>query len=231
MMSEETGKKVKPINVVTSAIPRGTVGHCLKSFLNAMADRDDYYLRWICHLDKYPGMRNINESLRQIACVHPLFDSFCLLIPMGNVGFGMSVKLCLELTQHDTLWIEDDWDWTGKTFRMADVEAATTDCFSFVTPDTKAGAMHPTFWRRHVLDYWLKNFPRNRQTATETTMFNLLKRRFKMDGIKLLSLDEDHIGDKVMVEMGFEHNWNGQRLLAKRHRPKWDSEKEDWVKQ
>jgi len=206
--------------------------HCVPSFLAAMADRSDFHLRWLCHVDDYPGLEKYwPEECRAAEAIAPQFNEFRAAFTCGHRGYGGAVSRMLELMENDVLWVEDDWDWTGKSFRMADVLAATKDCFSFWGPTTKAGALHPTFYRKHVFDFLRGRMPENLATFSECLSFHILRRHFEMTGIQLLSLEENHIGHKRMQELGFTHNAFGQRVGKRLHRPIWDAETESFVKQ
>lgn len=221
------------IDVVTLDIPRGLLKRCLPSFLAAMKDRAKFRLRWLCHVDDYVGLeaawKEECESAQETA---KLFDDARTMFPLNPRGFGQAVSRVLEVIQNDVLWIEDDWDWTDKAFNLTDVMTKTKDCYSFVTPDTNAGSLHPTFYRKHVLVYLREHMPTALERFSETTSFRILRAKFEMTGETLLTLQDNHLGHKRMKELGFTHNWCGQALHHKRlHRPKWDSKKQQWIQQ
>jgi len=224
--SEATEDTRPWIDVCTMAIPRLSVERCLGSMLDCMQDRDDFRLRWLCHLDQYDGLEeHVEDTLRQMVGLCALFDDATILASKTNQGFGRGARHLLQLVEHDTLWIEDDWLWT-KPFCLAEVLRVTKDCYSFVTGKTVAGAMHPSFWKKHVIDYLLEHYPPTLERIHEGTIVKILRP---------FSICHDspsptkHIGLELMKDLGFTHGWNGQRLEGRRKSPKWDGE--TWVRQ
>ena len=85
------------LDVCTTAIPRCLVERCLGSFLDRMQDRGEYQLRWLCHLDQYPGLHGLrDETLQQIEAMRKRFDGGTLLTAETQRGFGAAVKLLLQ---------------------------------------------------------------------------------------------------------------------------------------
>lgn len=239
-MVKPTGKVFgtmnKPwIDLVTMDIPRGLLRDCLPSFLQAWKDRSQYKIRWLYHLDLPMNERFEDRYITEVYAAYgllPEFEDIVACFPTEPQGFGRTVCRLLRYLDHDLLWIEDDWDWTGKSFKLAEVIAKTKDCYSFVTPDTSAGAFHPTFYRRYVLDYLREHMPGDLDSFSERTSFRILRGKFEMTGETLLTLADNHLGHKRMKELGFTHNWCGQNLSHQRlHRPSWDSKKRQWVQQ
>ena len=108
---------MKPtVNVATMDIPRGLLVTCIPSFLDAFEDRDDFNLRWVCRLDRVENLDSLwDAECEHIEEVSQSFDDCIIQYEAMPGGFGRGVAWILDhLAPADTLWVLDDWDWTGE---------------------------------------------------------------------------------------------------------------------
>lgn len=220
------------IDVLTQSIARGLTRPCIESLLAACEDRQDFRLRWVCHLDAHPKLADLyGQEVSQIRLVAREFDDSVIILSSTHKGFGPSLYRLLQFCENDALWTCDDWSWAGKTFSLQKVREATEDAYCFVTPKTNVGALSPSFYRHHVFDL-LRECLRDRghlESVSENTCFGFLKTGYRMTGTYLLHPVDNHPGLARMKELGFTHNIFGQPIGTDRKRARWSDRQQRFL--
>lgn len=149
------------LDVTTTAIPRLTTRACIKSFLSSM-DPGRHKLRWIFHLDRYPGLeQNFEANKAQAQEVAKLFDAAVLMEADEQQGFSGSLYEVWSKTDQHVLHIEDDWFW-HHPWKLQDVLDIARDGYSFCHRRARTGVTSPSLWKRHVIESVLAAWPKNR---------------------------------------------------------------------
>lgn len=149
------------LDVTTTAIPRLTTRACIKSFLSSM-DPGRHKLRWIFHLDRYPGLeQNFEANKAQAQEVARMFDAAVLMEAEEQQGFSGSLYEVWSKTDQHVLHIEDDWFW-HHPWKLQDVLDIARDGYSFCHRRARTGVTSPSLWKRHVIESVLAAWPKNR---------------------------------------------------------------------
>jgi len=214
-MPQATDQPKPRVDVVTLSIPRLVTERCIGSFLEHWTDRDDYFVRWIFHQDQYPGLEDKWEDNWQAALrVSRRFDESQMQAKNTNVGLGKAYRWAFRQVQAPMLLIvEDDWLWQ-KDWRLADVNAAANDAFSFCEQRWMVGGTSPSFWRRYVLNMLLDNYP-TEEPVREIAFKRILARKHHYRHGNWGDVPKGccrEIGHEVLKEMGFTENFAGRKL-------------------
>ena len=209
-------------DVITTAIPMLMTEKNISGFLDSMEDRDDFYLRWLFHLDQYEGLELDWESnLVEAGRMSQQFDESLLIASRINCGMGTSIRRCMLEVQSNVLWIEDDWEWRRK-FRLADFWNAVVEeganGFSFTRVGGKIGMMHPTCWGKEVVDDLLVKWPGD-QGFTDQKSQRILRRGTGYKNAlapKVPRKPCHHIGSVWLLKKGYTYSHTGKRLDGKR---------------
>jgi len=164
------------LDVGTMAIARETLGRCIRSFLDHLSDRNDYRLRWICHLDQNGtgGMEDRWVSqLNEIVEASSLFDDFVLIANQTHVGYGGSFFRILREVRNGLLYTDDD-QLFDRDIRVTDAIASGFDHYNWHNGEI-AGTV-PSYWTRNLVQYMLDHYPRNHKRITEVVLFLTAKR-------------------------------------------------------
>lgn len=179
-----------------------------------------YRVRWIFHLDQYPGLEDyFEENILQAEAVSTLFDACVLMKAEQPRGYSGSLWEVWSRTENHVLHIEDDWMWK-KPFNLQQVLDAAIDGYSFMHRRARAGSTGPSLWKRHVIQTvlaaWLKNRP-----VTENWLRILCHHRMKYrnasewaGGVVRPCID---VGRSVMKNFGFKSNAESYSL--RRYKP------------
>jgi hypothetical protein len=212
------GDDFKWIDVGTTVIPRNLTERGIGSFLSCM-DRGNYKLRWVVHLDHVPGMeQNRDENLQQITELAKQFDDAVIMESTENQGFGRAVHKVLSCLERDSLWIEDDWEWT-KPFRLVDVDSNTKDKFCFIQPNCPIGLTGPSFWKFHVIKYLLDHWPTPATEGTFSTALSPSGYRTNATRGAVPRRPLRDIGREAMANMGFNRTLQGINISRYRTKP------------
>ena len=159
------------LDVGTMCIARLCLGKCISSFLEHLKDRDNFRLRWICHLDQH-GPGGMEEQwaaqLTEIVEVSKLFDDFVLIANKTHVGYGGSFFRILREVRHGMFYTDDD-QWFTKDIRVADAIAGGFDHYNWHNCEI-AGTV-PSYWSPKLVQYMLDNYPKNHRRITEVVLF------------------------------------------------------------
>lgn len=206
------------LDVTTTAIPRLCTKACIGSFLKAV-DVRPYKLRWIFHLDRYPGLEQYFEANKaQAEELAEQFDDFVLLEADTQRGYSDSLREVWSRTKNHVLHIEDDWIW-DRPVRMADVMAVAKDGYAFMHRRARAGVTGPSLWKRHMIEAVLAAWPANRP-VTENWLrifchYRMLFRNSSEWAGGVVRPCKD-VGRRVMKHFGYQQNAESLNLVQYR---------------
>lgn len=152
-------KLEKKLDIVTTAIPRPLLRAAITSFLTTFIHSNDYDLRWLFHLDQYPGLEEFQGSVfAEAAELSTLFDEAVLIRSNTNVGFIESVAKLVKLSKNPIVFVEDDWTWKGKLMMhrtQNEVQSRGKAGYNFRSAREYVGAMGCSFWTRRTVETFL----------------------------------------------------------------------------
>ncbi len=185
------------IDVVTTATPRTLTSLGMLSFLRKFDDRGDFRLRWIFYLVQHPnpGLEQLWEpTMNQAVTASGWFDDAIIMGLRSHSCYGKTVFRAIELVEHPTLWIEDDYLWR-RHFQLAKISRGL-NFFSFVAG--KVGSTGPAYWDLETITYLRDNYPpaEQHQRMCEKTMTGIMGRR------KWRSNDGVPVGHRYHNDMG-----------------------------
>lgn len=196
------------IDVTTTAIPRLCTRACIGSFRKALHP-GQHKLRWIFHLDLYPGLeQHFAENKRQAEEVAELFDDFMLIEAETHRGFSDSLWEVWSRTKNHVLHIEDDWLW-HKPVKLDDVLATAVDGYSFMHRRARAGVTGPSLWKRHMIESVLAAWPKNRPISENWLRIfchHRMKYRNAQEWAGGAAYPCTDVGRSVMKHFGFHEN-------------------------
>jgi len=199
----------KKIDIASPSLPRLMTFRNVSGLLSCIEDRDDFHIRWLFHLDQYPGLEEDWEASLIDACkAVPLFDDALLFASKTNVGYGGVIHRLMSEVEQDVLWVEDDWEWNGY-FKLGDIQKAIADegayGFNFSFRREKIGAMRPAYWTHPMVQYLLSRWPASSLGMTEKK----IKRRI-MRGGKFINAR----GASLMIPKSICREVGGAYMLA-----------------
>ena len=213
------GKRV--LDVATTSIPMLMTYDNISSFLNAIEDRDDFYLRWLYHLDQYKGLESDwEDTMMQAVKVSEKFDEALLFATRQNIGFGGSVLRLMKEVKRDVFWIEDDWNWPG-SFKIYDVidtiEKDNATSFNFQRRHERIGALCPTYWSFKMVRHFVKSWSGRKKLSQSLAKKIMWNRKFKSAGMEGGPLQERipkgvciHLGNDYLKAKGYKCNHAGR---------------------
>ena len=210
--------KSKWIDVTTTAIPRLCTKPCITSFRKSM-NAGQYRLRWIFHLDRYPGLEQyFEENKKQAEEIADMFDDFILLEAEEHQGFSGSLHEVWSKTTNHVLHIEDDWLWLWP-WKLQDVLDTALDGYCFNHRRARAGATSPTLWKRHMMDSVLAAWPKRRPINENwLRIFCYYRMRYRNAGEWAGGVCRPcrDVGRRVMKHLGFRENAESLNLAGYR---------------
>jgi len=208
-------KHNRQVDVVSLAIPRLLTERCIDSFLTSWADRDQYHVRWIFHLDQYKGLEgNYTENMEMAARLAPRFDDAILLSTKTNVGYGRAYGRALRQVRHDVLNVEDDFFWIAPWSLAAVIKATgQADGRAFFHKQRfPIGTTSPAFWRRHVVEAILERFGSLRDVRDEVAFKKYLGPVMGFRYGAQAGVPGDlwrHVGRDTLDDLGYTENFLG----------------------
>ncbi len=200
------------VDVGTMVVARLAVGRCIPSFVEHVSDRDQFRLRWICHLDQYglPGLEHLwEQQLQEIVTVAKLFDDCTIIANRSHVGYGGAFLRILREVRHPLLYTDDDQLFT-RNISISEPINSGLDYFNW--HNSPAGSTVPSYWSPRVVAFALTNFPSEPHKVTERALLILVG-----GGNFRTNYDRTYTGGRI--------NWpsnNAGRLFTKRlHVPKF----------
>ena len=147
---------MKHIDIVTTAIPRPLLRLAIESFFKAFVHSREYHVRWLFHLDQYPGLETEQcATMQEAAELTKFFDESILLRSKKNIGFIASSLKLLKLSNHPVIFVEDDWYWRGRFLLHRierEIKRQGRHAFSFRNQFEHVGAMGCCYWTREAVD-------------------------------------------------------------------------------
>lgn len=147
------------IDIVTTAIPRAPLLKlAIESFMRKFKGRTAYRVRWLFHLDQYPGLDQ-GDTIEAAARLSGLFDESILIRSQHNIGFLASARKLLRLSVSPVVFVEDDWLWRGRfILHRVESEVKKQGChaFSFRNSSEHVGAMGCCYWNRVAINTMLE---------------------------------------------------------------------------
>jgi hypothetical protein len=144
---------------------------CVGSFLDHLSDRDDYRLRWICHLDQY-GLGGLEDlwpkQVEQIMETSLRFDDFVLILQHSHVGYGGAFLRILKEVNHGHLFYTDDDQLFHTTISLAEALAAKVDHYTW--HNALPGSTVPSLWSGPLVLYVQQHYPSMPRRVTERTL-------------------------------------------------------------
>lgn len=147
---------MRHIDIVTTAIPRPLLRPAIMSFMRSFIGSRHYRIRWLFHLDQYPGLEDQQNSvMREAVELSDLFAESILIKSHENVGFIEANRKLLGLSKNPVVFVEDDWYWRGR-FMLRRIESELKrqgrHAFSFRNPYEYIGAMGCCYWTRQTVN-------------------------------------------------------------------------------
>ncbi len=158
------------LDVGTLCIARLCLERCIPSFIEHLADRDDYRLRWICHLDQFGGggLEPLwQKQLDQIVKASEMFDAFVLIANRSHVGYGGGLLRILREVRGGMIYTDDD--------QLFHEDISVTQAINGGHPhynwhNTYAGSTVPSYWSPELVSYMLEHFPSKAHRVTERAL-------------------------------------------------------------
>ena len=163
------------IDVGTTTVARGALKVCIPTFLDHLADRADYRLRWICHLDQYgPGGQEDQwaTEIDDILTVSHQFDDLVLIANRTHVGYGGGLFRIVREVRNEFLCIHDD-QFFHANIRATDALQGGHDHYTW--HNAGLGSTVPSYWSARLLAYLLDNYPARHRRIVEMTICDLLR--------------------------------------------------------
>jgi hypothetical protein len=176
------------IDLATTALPRMVTEMCIGSVLRCWEDRQDFRIRWIFHLTRYPTpqLDPYWKNNIDVACkMAEQMEEFVLLAPRENVCYGQAVRNVLEWVRNDTLWIEDD-KYFDVPFRVAELRKRPEDgvVFNYAGPRMRGQPLYyttgPIFWKQAAIERVRKGFPTDTIHQSERSLIRHFDKQFNV---------------------------------------------------
>lgn len=184
-------RKKPCINICSTAIPRLTTRECVVRLMDHWRDRPNWRVRWIWHLDQYPGLeRHWEQNVQEAAQLVPYFEEVDLLASSLNVGYGRAhwrVWSRVPAGEH-LLNLEDDF-LAQQDFRLCDIveasrlrrrvygsKAAGDGLFLGGPQVCRFGGTAPAYWAGHVLPLVFAAWPSEQAMGEKVPHEKPLKR-------------------------------------------------------
>ena len=163
------------LDVGTLAIARLCLKDCIPSFIEHFEDRNDFRLRWICHLDQFGGggLEPLwEEQLAQILEASKLFDDFVLIANRTHVGYGGGFFRILREVKNGMFYTDDDQLFHTKINVSAAINSGHP---TYNWHNALGGATVPSYWSMPFVEYMRNNFAPNHRRVTELALIELAK--------------------------------------------------------